>query len=142
MDEQLDGALDRALLGLLLGRRLLALRVLVLGAAPAATATPAATAPAGGTLLALLLVVRLVGVGVLGRLGLGVGLSLGLGLHIGLGGLPAVALLAGEDGVHEVGLAETAEAVEAELRGDGVEVGKRAGLQGGAIEHGHAGPFG
>ena len=42
-----------------------------------------------------------------------------------------------EDRVDQLGLAQPAEALEAELVGDRVQVGERAGLQLGAVEYGH-----
>ena len=67
------------------------------------------------------------------------GLGLGGDLVDGLLGdrLGVVAALVGDDPVDEVGLAQTAEAVEAELRGDRVQIGEGARLQGGAGQHGH-----
>ena len=44
--------------------------------------------------------------------------------------------LAREDGVDELGLAQAAEAVDAELVGEQVQVGERALLQGGAVQDG------
>ena len=46
-----------------------------------------------------------------------------------------------DDRVDQLGLAQPAKAVEPELGGDGVEIGERAGLERGAVEHGHAGSF-
>src|SRR4051812_30923052 len=107
-----------------------------------------------------------VGLGLLG-LGLGVGLGVGLVLvdlrravaqapapptpaprpRLRLGGrlvddvlgerLVVVAALVLDDAVDELGLAQAAEAVDAELRRDRVQIGERARLQGGAGQNGH-----
>src|SRR5439155_18143741 len=98
--------------GALVGGALLGVLVAVAAAAAAAATVPA---PAGRRLGLLLLGARG------GRL------------------LPA---LLDEDGVDEIGLAQPAEAVHAELVGDQVQVGQRALLQRGAVQYGsHAGPL-
>ncbi len=89
----------------------------------AAAATPA-TAPAAGA-LGLIVAVALGGRGSLDDLGLLGGL-----IHLGGTGLAL------EDRVHELGLAQTAEAVHTELVGEQVQVGQRALLQSGAIQDG------
>ncbi len=69
----------------------------------------------------------------------GLGLALALALAGGLSatGLLLRATLAVEDAVDELGLAQAAKAVEPQLAGDGVQVGKGAGLERGAREDGH-----
>jgi len=91
---------------------------------------------------------------VLGPLGLRGGDGDGLVGHVGLlrrrvlsghgagCGWRGLAALAGENRVDEIRLAQAAEGVEADLRGDGVKIGERAGLERGAVEHGHVGSSG
>ena len=60
--------------------------------------------------------------------------SAGSALGLRLGGAGAVPGLAGEDRVDEVGLAQPAEAVDAELVGEQVQVGERALLERVAVQ--------
>jgi hypothetical protein len=74
----------------------------------------------------------------LGRLRLRLRLRRGLRLHLGLGlgRCRPVAGLARDDRVDQVLLAQPAEAVDAELVGDQVEVGERALLERVAVQYG------
>ena len=150
--QQLDGPVEPAVVGVARGGRLgdrlpltlaLARGRLGLGlgvaAAAAAPATPAAArGPRRGVGLLVGGLGRLRGVGGLDRLGeLGLGLGLGtrgsLGLRVGV--RLGRAGLTGDDGVDQLGLAQAAEAVDPELVGQQVQVGERALLQLGAVEH-------
>ena len=101
--------------GGLVGRLVVAAIVVVVAAVARAGAAAAAPAPAAGR--RLLVVVATAGVA-----------ALGAG--------EVVAGLLGEDRVDQIVLAKTAEAVDAELVGEQVEIGKRGLRERGAIKYG------
>jgi hypothetical protein len=121
LDDALDGALATAATAVGGRRRLIGhgrpLAVLVAPAGTAATAAPAAPAAT-----------RLVVVAALLRALLGLGLGDRGDRGDGLIGLP------GDDRVDQLGLAQAAEAVDAELVGEQVQIGEWALLQSGAVQ--------
>ena len=128
--QQLDDALDR-LVGprRRLGRLVVAVPAVAIGlvaARPAATAAGAAPAPGPR-------------VGLLGLLVDDLGLGDGHLVAVVLAVLRRHVVAAGiaQDAVDELGLAQAPEPVDAELRGDRVQVGERTGLEGVAVQHRH-----
>ena len=98
--------------------------------------------PRRAFVLAVLGLLGLAGIAAVLLVGRGGGIDLvagRLGLVDGLVGRRLLAALAGDDRLDEVGLAQAAEAVDAQLAGEQVKVGERTALEGVAGEHGQGG---